>query len=109
MPGSFQTMPTITRAADGTTRLGVWEPGNGTRYTAIAVPWHDSSQRSWNQLGSVRKGWLVVTGSGRAYLLQEHIVLLPGYVGEKFGYNINDAYFVALLINELLRGPQAPV
>ncbi len=72
-------------------KIGESEPGNGMRYTAIAIPWEnypDGAQAPImvGALGSVSKGWLVVSGlTGQAHLFQEDGTLVDRYIHEKLG------------------------
>jgi len=69
---------------DNGIRIGEYEPGNGTRYVAIAVPWHYDG--SMNCLGRVADGWLVVNCmNGLSYLFQKEGYLDDSYIKEKLG------------------------
>ena len=63
-------MADIQITVQGNVRIGEYCPGNGTRYTALAVPIsHDGAPIG--VMGAVLEGWLVAYGlTGRAYLFQ---------------------------------------
>lgn len=65
-------------------RLGEYEPGNGTNYKVVAIPWnHDISLSS---LGRVSQGWLVINcNTQRASLFQKEGILVDVYIQEKLG------------------------
>lgn len=80
--------------------IGEYEPGNGTRYTAIAVPWTADPYLTMGSLGSVTDGWLVVSGnSGRAYLFQKYGTLTDEYIWEHLG---GDFPYFGDLIRQLI-------
>ena len=80
-------------------RIGEYEPGNGTRYTAVAVPWRAGSTQVMGSMGFVTKGWLVVSGnSARAYLFQEGGYLVDDTIQEHLGgYDGDYPYFGDLI------------
>ena len=80
-------------------RIGEYEPGNGTRYTAVAVPWHAAPTQVMGALGYVTSGWLVVSGnSARAYLFQEGGFLLDVAIQQHLGgYEGDYPYFGDLI------------
>jgi len=81
---------------------GEWEPGNGTRYTALAVPIKDLPG-SVGVVGRIDEGWLVVCGlTGRAYLLQKRGYLDPLYIAEKFGLVGEDIEYFTELLRKML-------
>lgn len=81
-------------------RVGEWEPGNGTRYTAVAIPW--STPISMGHMGFVKEGWLVVYGSGKAHLLQKVGYLADPYLAEHFGILPGDFPWAGDLIRALV-------
>ncbi len=80
-------------------RVGEWEPGNGTRYTAVAVPWVTPIQM--NNMGYVEEGWLVVY-RGRAHLLQPAGSLADRYLAEHFDIRPGDFPWAGDLIRALV-------
>lgn len=95
------TTPRITR--EGNTIIGEYEPGNGTRYTAIAVPWTADSYLTMGMLGNVTDGWLVISGnSGRAYLFQKEGTLVDEYIADHLG---GDYPYFGHLIRQMLGRP----
>ena len=73
--------PKVTR--NGAMVIGEYEPGNGARYTAVAVPWQGPGF-ALGGLGNVSDGWLVIAGnSGRAHLFQKTGFLTDDYIREK--------------------------
>ena len=68
---------TITEAPHGCLmRIGEYEPGNGTSYKAIVVKFPFNS--SFNVMGRVSDGWLVVNCSGvDHFLLLSALILQP--------------------------------
>lgn len=98
---------TITENEAGV-RVGEYEPGNGTNYKAIAVPW-GPEERSMNALGWIRTGWLVVScNNALAYLLQEHGYLADDYVRDKLGGVRDDYPYMGDLIRALIDRPNIP-
>ena len=96
-------MADIKITVQGDLRIGEYEPGNGTRYTAIAVPF--SHEKPMNGMGIVSDGWLVAYGiSGRASLFQPDGYLSDSYLAEKLGVRPGDEPFAGNLIRELLIG-----
>ena len=95
----------VIRVAFGKS-IGVYEPGNGTRYVAVAIPWRGDINMA--ALGEVTDGWLLVAGNGRAYCFQSKGFLTDDYVEEKLGgkgYNECDIPHLAHLIRTLLGRP----
>jgi hypothetical protein len=91
----------ITITVKGDTRIGEYEPGNGTRYTAIAVPF--SHEKPMNGMGVVSDGWLVAYGlTGRASLFQPDRYLADNYLMEKLGVRPGDLPWAGDLIRELI-------
>ncbi len=98
------TKPKITQ--EGNCIIGEYEPGNGTRYTAIAVPWKADPNLSMGSLGSVTEGWLVVSGNqGRSALFQKHGTLTDNYIMEKLGSGLGDYPYFGDLIRTLIMRP----
>lgn len=97
--------PKVTYNRVGQLRQGVYEPGNGTRYTAIAVP--IGGEVCMGVLGSVTDGWLVVSGnSGKAYLFQGgQQPLYDDYVRKHLGGLEGDYPFMGDLMRELIARP----
>ncbi len=81
-------------------RVGEWEPGNGTRYTAVAIPW--TSPMLMGTMGFVEEGWLVVYGSGKAYLLQPAGILTDQYLAKHFDIRPADFPWAGDLIRALV-------
>lgn len=83
-------------------RIGEYEPGNGTSYMAVAVPWEYSG--SMNALGGVEGcGWLVVNCLNRlAYLFRNGGQLADDYIQEKLGGTKRDYPYLGDLIRRLL-------
>jgi len=92
----------ITTLPNGT-KIGEYEPGNGTNYKAIAVPWNLG--KSMNSLGCVVDGWLVVScmASRKAYLFQADGPLVNRYIQEKLGGYEGDYPYFGNLIRRLIR------
>ena len=82
---------------------GKYEPGNGTRYTAVAISTNGYLSLGW--LGSVEDGWIIASGmaSQKAYLITKHEYLHPDYVGEKFDLRGEDAEMFTELLKAMLR------
>ena len=96
--------PKIT--VEGNCIVGEYEPGNGTRYTAIAVPWTNGRDRSMGIMGCVSNGWLVVSGnSGQAYLFQKDGPLIDNYLIKKLGGYPGDYPYFGDLIRTLIMRP----
>jgi hypothetical protein len=93
-------MADIQITVQGSTRIGEYEPGNGTRYTAVAVPF--SHNAVMGTLGMVADGWLVAYGNGRAHLFQRGGYLADSYLSEKLGVREGDLPWAADLIRELI-------
>ena len=95
-------MADITITIQGSTRIGEYCPGNGTRYTALAVPIsHDGAPIG--VMGAVLEGWLIAYGlTGRAYLFQAHGHLADSYLSEKLDIRAGDEPFAGNLIRKLI-------
>ena len=94
-------MADIKVTVQGNTRIGEYEPGNGTRYTAVAVAY--SHDQPMGVMGMVQSGWLVAYGlTGRAHLFQRDGHLSDGYLEEKLGIRPGDFPWAADLIRELI-------
>lgn len=88
--------------------VGEYEPGNGTRYTALAVPVWLGPAQVMGALGFVSDGWLVVSGnSGRASLLQKDGILVDAYIAKHLGGLPGDYPYFGDLIR-LMVGRPAP-
>lgn len=88
----------------GNRYIGEYEPGNGTRYTAIAYPWTADSYLMLGALGTVTDGWLVISGnSGRAALFQKYGTLVDDYIQEKLGGGDGDYPYFGDLIRALVK------
>ena len=84
--------------------IGEYEPGNGTRYTAVAIPWKAPADRVMGALGFVSDGWLVVSGnSGRAYLFQREGYLLDYHIQEHLGGYPGDYPYFGDLIRSMIK------
>ena len=87
----------------GTTRIGEYEPGNGTRYTAVAVPWTNGYHLSMGALGVIDEGYLVVSGNtARAYLLRPGNHFVDDYLQKHFGGLVGDYPYMGDLIRALV-------
>jgi hypothetical protein len=110
----INVMSTSAEALHGLTEnngmlVGEYEPGNGTRYTALAIPWTDQDQLMLGGIGVVSDGWLVTyCNTGRAYLLQKKGWLTNEYLAEKFVIYREDIPYAAELIRTLTGRPGAP-
>jgi hypothetical protein len=95
-------MADINITDQGNVRIGEYCPGNGTRYTAIAVPIsHDGAPIG--VMGAVSEGWLVAYGlTGRAHMFQGVGYLSDGYLAEKLGIRAGDCPWATDLIRELI-------
>ena len=94
-------MADIQITVKGDLRIGEYEPGNGTRYTAVAVAY--SHDQPMGIMGMVADGWLVAYGiSGRASLFQPDGYLADAYLAEKLGIRSCDLPWAADLIRELI-------
>ena len=96
----------VIRVVEGKS-IGVYEPGNGVRYSAVAIPWIAPSVYL-GDLGEVAVGWLVAGGNGRCYLFQAKGFLTDGFVEEKLGggwIQHEDIPHFAHLIRTLLGRP----
>lgn len=83
------------------TKIGEYEPGTGTNYKVIAVPWHYAG--SMNALGRVTGGWLVVNCNNRkAYLFQKEPYLTDNYIQEKLGGYHDDYPHLGNLVRKIL-------
>ncbi len=95
--------PTITEsiASDGALKAE-FSPGNGYRYTVLAVLLNDVGDMG--AMGAVEPCWLVAVGNnGSAYLLADgRDFISVRYVAEKFRLNQDDAAAVAACIADLL-------
>ena len=99
--------PRITLS--GEAYIGEYEPGNGTRYTAIAIPWRATPDQVMGQLGFVSDGWLVVSGnSGRAYLFQRHGYLVDDHIQEHLGGYPGDYPYFGDLVRRLVNRNAVP-
>jgi hypothetical protein len=100
-------MVTLTSTSNRDMVIGEYEPGNGTRYTALAIPWTDQDQLMLGGIGVVADGWLVTyCNNGRAYLLQGgKSFLTDGYIAKKFGIGQGDIPYAAELIRTLTGRP----
>jgi hypothetical protein len=103
-------MVTLTSTSNSDMVIGEYEPGNGTRYTALAIPWTDQDRSMLGSIGVVSDGWLVVyCNNGRAYLLQGgKSFLTDGYIAEKFVIGREDIPYAAELIRTLTGRPGTP-
>jgi hypothetical protein len=102
-------MVTLTSTSHSDMVIGEYEPGNGTRYTALAIPWTDEKQLMLGGIGVVSDGWLVTyCNTGRAYLLQREGFLTDEYVAEKFVIGQGDLPYAAELIRTLTGRPGTP-
>ena len=83
-------------------RIGEYSPGNGTRYTALAVPIsHDGAPIG--VMGAVLEGWLIAYGlTGRAHLFQSDGYLADSYLMEKLDVRSGDLPWATDLIRELI-------
>ncbi len=94
---------------NGEMKIGEYEPGNGTRYTLIAMPWDSGPTGVMGELGYVSTGWLVVCGNtGRSHLLQADGFLADRYVEQHFGGHGEDVGYTAELICALTGRPGQP-
>jgi RNA polymerase sigma factor (sigma-70 family) len=102
-------MVTLTSTSNSDMVIGEYEPGNGTRYTAIGILWTDENQMMLGGIGVVSDGWLVTyCNTGRTYLLQREGWLTDGYIAKKFGIGQGDIPYAAELIRTLTGRPGAP-
>ena len=96
------TTPKITQTSSCI--IGEYEPGNGTRYTALAIPWKAQESQVMGALGFVSDGWLIVSGnSGMAYLLQKGGYLLDEYVQKHLGGYRGDYPYFGDLIRSMIK------
>ena len=99
-------MADIQITVKGDLRIGEYCPGNGTRYTAIAVPFSQENVPDtipMGVMGMVADGWLVAYGiSGRASLFQPDGYLADAYLSEKLDIRAGDQPFAGNLIRELI-------
>ena len=94
------TEPRVTLRPGGV-YIGDYVPGNGTRYTAVAVRWQFFV--SLGVMGCVPDGWLVVSGnSGKAYLFQAKGPLMDEYIQEHLGGFAGDYPYFGDLIRKLV-------
>lgn len=86
-------------------RYGFYEPGNMTRYTAVAI--HMPGEVGLGILGVVTDGWLVVSGNtGKAYLFQGgKAPLLDDYVQQHLGGLDGDYPYMGDLVRKLTDRP----
>jgi hypothetical protein len=102
-------MVTLTSTSNSDMVVGAYEPGNGTRYTAIGILWTDENQMMLGGIGVVSDGWLVIyCNSGKCYLLQKEGWLTNEYIAEKFGIGQGDIPYAAELIRTLTGRPGTP-
>ncbi|MEE9519418.1 MAG: hypothetical protein V3V93_04045 [bacterium] len=82
-------------------RKALYEPGNGTAYSAVAMRYRLGS---CGGLGSVDDGWVVVSGlTCKAYLFQKDGgPLVDEYIKEKFGGLDGDYPFFGDLVRTLV-------
>jgi hypothetical protein len=86
--------------------IGEYEPDNGTRYTAIAIPWKDENCMMLGSIGTVADGWLVTyCNTGRTHLLQKEGYLTDDYIAEKFVIGPGDILWAGELIRLLVNRP----
>lgn len=99
-----RNVPLITESTGlATVRVGEYEPGDGKRYTAVALRWETNSKAGLGALGHVRDGWLVTYGNnGKSYLLQRAGVLVDDYLAEKFSISDQELPHAADLLRRLL-------
>ena len=99
-------MADIQITVQGSTRIGEYSPGNGTRYTAIAVAFSQENVPDtipMGVMGMVADGWLVAYGlTGRAHLFQKGGYLSDGYLSEKLGVREGDLPWAGNLIRTLI-------
>lgn len=83
---------------------GSYEPGNSTRYTAVAIPTDGYLCLGW--LGSIDDGWIVVSGMAnkKAHLLDSSC-LYPRYIAEKFDLHGPDAEMFTELLKAMIGRP----
>jgi len=94
------TIPTIEVMDDGM-RVGEYVPGNGIRYTAVAMPW--VVEKHMGALGHVEDGWLVVYGNkATAHLFQATGYLADRYIAEKLKVDERDFPWAGDLIRALV-------
>lgn len=95
----------IKLTQDGSNYIGEYEPGNGTRYVAVATPWN-AGLIPMGQMGSISAGWLVVFGNnGQAHLFQKGGYLTDSYVQEHLGGYPGDYPHIGHLIRALINRP----
>lgn len=102
----------VDRGEAGKFWTGIYEPGNGTRYTAVGV-FLPGGLDSMGMLGTAngegRGCWLVTLGNtGRAYALQPDgsKFLHPDYVAKKFDLTSGeDARHATALIASMIGRP----
>jgi hypothetical protein len=93
-------MADIQITVQGDLRIGEYSPGNGTRYTAVAVAY--SHDQPMGVMGMVADGWLVAYCNGRAHLFQKNGYLGDGYLSEKLDIRPGDQPFAGNLIRTLI-------
>jgi len=90
----------------GNMYIGEYEPGNGTRYTAIAIPWQADPSQVMGALGFVSDGWLVVSGnSACAYLFQRDGYLVDNHIQDHLGGYDGDYPYFGDLVRALVSRP----
>ena len=98
---AMMTTPKITQTQSCI--IGEYEPGNGTRYTAVAIPWKARNDQVMGVMGFVSDGWLVVSGnSGRAYLFQKDGYLVDYHIQEHLGGYAGDYPYFGDLIRSMI-------
>lgn len=95
------------RTRDHKVLTGTYEPGNGTRYLAMAIQiW---GRYSLGALGAITDGWLVINGNnGRAYLFQGNDQpLMDSYIKKHLGGHDSDYPHLGDLVRKLIGRPGA--
>lgn len=93
---SIKEHPTLAK-----TKVGHYEPDNGTSYRAIAVEWNSSDYMQ--ALGTISDGWLVVNCLNRmSYLFQRSGILTDDYIQEKLGLGVGDYPYFGDLVRSLI-------
>ena len=108
--GAMTTLRQPRITLSGSTYIGEYEPGNGTRYTAVAIPWRATPDQVMGKLGFVSDGWLVVSGnSGCAYLFQrDGGILTDSYIMRLLGGVSGDYPYFGDLIRRLINRNDPP-
>jgi len=93
---------TITEAPHGCLmRIGEYEPGNGKLYKAIVVKF--PFNLSFNMMGRVSNGWLVVNcNTAKSHLFQAEGLLMDKYIREKLGGSPSDYPYFGDLVRKLV-------